>query len=191
MNFYYQYPIRCPSCNEHIACLSRYFINLVENGTPTEDALNEIGLYKWCSRIAMLNPSPVFFNMENIDVIEGLASVEHSDELLYMKSEYKPVKTEGTLVDGEEVFEFLAAQGKAPRKKALEKQLKFSRGEEVELDIYEGIPVSEPIEGGGFIEPTIIGIPTINNARNDELIIVPVGDRKTTIFLKGRTYLAR
>ena len=195
MNFYYQYPIRCPSCNEHIACLSRYFISLVENGSPTEDALNEIGLYKWCSRIAMLNPSPIFFNMENTDVIEGLASVEHNDNIEGLvsigKRNYEPVKTQNLDEENEEVFEFLTMQRKAPRKKAVEKQLQFSRGEEVEADIYDGIPISEFEQEEGFIEPTIVGIPTINNVRDDDLLIVSVGDRKTTIVLKGRTYLAR
>lgn len=193
MNFYYQYAVRCPTCNELIACVSPYFINLVENGSTTEEALNEIGLEKWCCRMTMLNPSPMFFNMEVLDVVEGFVSVESNENANIIRPQQIISQSEvsSESLEEEEDLDFLLLGQKAPRKKATTKAQAFSVEEQVYDNIYEGISLSMPLEKSEFETPTIVGISTINNDKNDDLEIIPVGDRKTTVILKGRTFLAR
>ena len=71
MSTYREYPIRCKSCNEQIACHSLRFEELVLGGQSIEDALNLMGITDYCSRQAFMNPTMVTFNMENRQVIEG------------------------------------------------------------------------------------------------------------------------
>lgn len=80
MESYKEYPIRCKTCNEQIACFSSTYEDLLFTGISEEEALNNIGITKWCSRIAMMNPTIVAFNMENREVIEGFKSVDAADE---------------------------------------------------------------------------------------------------------------
>jgi len=79
MSYYKEYPIRCISCNELLGCYSDLFEELLENNYTPEDALNELNIFNYCSRINMLNPTLVSFNMENREVIEGLKDVKNVD----------------------------------------------------------------------------------------------------------------
>lgn len=78
MDYYKEYPIRCKSCNEQIACFAEEFENLIQNMTM-EEALNKMEMMMPCSRIAMMNPVVVFFNMENREVIDGYKSTDAID----------------------------------------------------------------------------------------------------------------
>ena len=80
MEYFKEYPIRCKTCNEQLACYSADFEQYLANGSTIEEALNYIGIMNPCSRIAMANPTIVSFNMENREVIEGFKSVEAADE---------------------------------------------------------------------------------------------------------------
>jgi len=80
METYKEYPIRCKTCNEQIACFSADYEILLDSGYTFEAALDELGITEYCSRIAMMTPTIVAFNMENREVIEGFKNVEAADE---------------------------------------------------------------------------------------------------------------
>lgn len=80
MDTYKEYPIRCKSCNEQLACYAPDYEALLEAGSTEEQSLNELGIMAYCSRIAMMNPTIVSFNMENREVIEGFKSVDAANE---------------------------------------------------------------------------------------------------------------
>lgn len=80
MELYKEYPIRCKTCNEQISCFAPIYEQLLTTGLSEEEALNNLGITEWCSRISMLNPTIVTFNMENREVIEGFKSVDAAQE---------------------------------------------------------------------------------------------------------------
>ena len=80
METYKEYPIRCKTCNEPIACFSYDYEALLNAGFSIEEALDELGITDYCSRQAMLNPTIVPFNMENREVIEGFKSVDAAND---------------------------------------------------------------------------------------------------------------
>lgn len=77
---YREYPIRCKSCNQQIACLSKDYESMVQGGTSIEDALDALGLIDGCSRSAMMNPPIVPFNVESREAIEGYKAVNNITE---------------------------------------------------------------------------------------------------------------
>lgn len=92
MESYREYPIRCKTCNEQIACFSYLYEDLLSTGRSVEEALNDLGIMACCSRIAMLNPTIVSFNMENREVIEGFRTAQSTDEPdPYAESTSRPV----------------------------------------------------------------------------------------------------
>lgn len=76
METYKEYPIRCKTCNEQISCFSSDYESLLNSGLTIEEALNQLGIMDECSRIAMMNPTIVLFDMENREVIEGFKRVD-------------------------------------------------------------------------------------------------------------------
>lgn len=70
-SFYEEYPIRCPSCGELIACRVPEYKQLLKIYS-VEETLNLMEVELYCSRSAFMNPSPVHLSMENRKVIEGL-----------------------------------------------------------------------------------------------------------------------
>lgn len=76
---YREYPVRCPNCNEQLACYSNEYENMVNNDISKEDALNNLNIRNYCSRIAMLNPNIITYDMENRKVIEGIKNVDQVD----------------------------------------------------------------------------------------------------------------
>lgn len=80
METYKEYPIRCKTCNEQIACFSDNYEILIDSGYSIEEALDELSITAPCSRITMMAPTIVAFNMENREVIEGFKSVDAADE---------------------------------------------------------------------------------------------------------------
>lgn len=90
MEFYFEYPIRCKSCNEQIACFSEEFNSMVKSGIKPEEALNILGIKNYCSRLAFLSPTRVLFNMENRRLIEGLEPISpNSKARIYEESQIK------------------------------------------------------------------------------------------------------
>lgn len=80
METYEEYPIRCKTCNEQLSCYAPTYKELLNSGLSIEEALNQLGITDACSRIAMMNPTIVAFNMENREVIEGFKSVDAANE---------------------------------------------------------------------------------------------------------------
>ncbi len=74
--YYVEYPIRCKSCNENIACRVEEYQQLIDVGYSIEDSLNEMGVMNTCSRNSFQNPTYVFFDMEYRPLIEGRMGVE-------------------------------------------------------------------------------------------------------------------
>jgi DNA-directed RNA polymerase subunit N (RpoN/RPB10) len=122
MQSYKEYPIRCKTCGEQLAAFAPQYEALLESiveedriaqiealaiggnpetGTLTrplnelnvaEKALNRLGITEWCSRIAMMNPTIVTFNMENRAVIEGFENVDAAmDAEPQIHSDIQPV----------------------------------------------------------------------------------------------------
>lgn len=81
METYKEYPIRCKTCNEQLACYADDYETLLATGLSVEEALNELGITDYCSRISMMTPTIVAFNMENREVIEGFKSVDAANEI--------------------------------------------------------------------------------------------------------------
>lgn len=81
METYKEYPIRCKTCNEQLACFADDYEGLLDTGLTPEEALNELGITDYCSRISMMAPTIVAFNMENREVIEGFKSVDAANEI--------------------------------------------------------------------------------------------------------------
>ena len=75
MEQYKEYPIRCKTCNEPLDCYAPTYEALCEQ-MSNQEALDHLGLIAYCSRIAMMNPTFVLFNMENRAVIEGYKDVD-------------------------------------------------------------------------------------------------------------------
>jgi DNA-directed RNA polymerase subunit N (RpoN/RPB10) len=80
METYKEYVIRCKSCNEQLACYASEYEALLNGNYSVEDTLNILGIINPCSRIAMMNPTIVSFNMENREVIEGFRTVDSVDD---------------------------------------------------------------------------------------------------------------
>jgi DNA-directed RNA polymerase subunit N (RpoN/RPB10) len=81
MSSYVEYPIKCITCNEPLAYLAGKYESLLREGNTIEEALNMLGITAYCSRISMMNPTFVPYNMENRKVIEGTANVELVEKL--------------------------------------------------------------------------------------------------------------
>lgn len=76
MNIIKEYPIKCHTCNEQIACYSYDYETFLESGYSVEDALNTLGIKRECSRIAMMFPVMRTFDISNRQVVEGLKTVD-------------------------------------------------------------------------------------------------------------------
>jgi len=92
MDTYKEYSIRCKSCNEQIACFASDFEDLVSAGLTKEEALNQLGIMAYCSRISFTDPTIVSFDMENRQVIEGFKSVAAAtDADAHVESTIRPM----------------------------------------------------------------------------------------------------
>lgn len=70
---YEEFPICCYTCNENLGIYEDTFNDMLNNGFTKEQALNDLGITDPCSRILMMNPVLVKFDMENRDLIEGIS----------------------------------------------------------------------------------------------------------------------
>ncbi len=114
---YKEYPIRCKTCNEQIACFAEDYLNYLATGLSVEEALNALDIMNPCSRIAMMNPTTVPFNMENRLVIEGFSDVTTvGDEELELPAPAKTLKFElcKSLNEEQEAVEVASRPAPAP-----------------------------------------------------------------------------
>ena len=74
-----EYPIRCKSCNEQLACYSDEYERLAVD-IGCEKALNLLNIMEPCSRNNMMNPEFILITKENRNLIEGIKNSENFDE---------------------------------------------------------------------------------------------------------------
>jgi len=167
-----EYLIRCKTCGEQIACFASDFEDLIKNGMSQEEALNEMGIYQWCSRIAFTNPSYIFHNMENREVIEGFKTVDMIDGPdPYNYSVIKPTFT--TCLNKPITVDM--------------KQTKQTKGFALAPEIKKITPEVEELKTN-FEVPKIPGFSTINENPMMERVYQIVGQDKESEVLNGRTY---
>lgn len=70
-----KYPIKCGDCNDLVDCYVDDFLELVAKGLTKAEALDNMGIFRPCTRIRFFNPSKIPLMMENRKVIEGLLEV--------------------------------------------------------------------------------------------------------------------
>jgi len=244
METYKEYPIRCKTCNEQIACFAEEYENLVDSGLTIEETLNTMDIMHPCSRQAFMNPVTVNFNMENREVIEGFKTVDTvTDEDIQKESTSRPVftaclgdplVTKAPLIIGVKTVPTVQTRVQAaavvpttrlqigaglqtiqraqPTVQTTQKDTPktniFNIGQIVPVDVIapiisrmelglemqpvgEGIPINFNFDVGEFVEPTIVGVPTINNNPLIPLEKQYVGAGKYSQILNGRTYLAQ
>lgn len=198
MDLYTEYPIRCKSCGEQIACFVKEYEQLKSTGLTTEEALNSLGIINWCSRVAFMNPTYVTFNMENRDAIDGIvpvSEVEFADtnkptkNMFFsscLEKSYTGFQTttlpQPTKVGGSSLARKTGIAGSVKSSQSIVAPLATEFGGGVELDIKET---------DDFKEPEMTGVPTINSDPTFPEQLINVGADKQTVVLNGRTYLAR
>lgn len=77
---YKEYPIRCKTCNEQIACYAESYEEYLRNGLSIKEALDALGIINYCTRNNMMHPTIVPLNMENREIIEGRKAIDVLDE---------------------------------------------------------------------------------------------------------------
>jgi DNA-directed RNA polymerase subunit N (RpoN/RPB10) len=234
MDTYKEYVIRCKTCNEQIACFASDYEALLSAGASVEEALNELGIMEYCSRIAMMNPTIVAFNMENRAVIEGFKSVDAVlDTDAQEESTSQPIFSAclgaGTLNPAinplaapqllQNTMPGIRTQPNAPGQLTGRPQLPGIQtlgqirpitapilqgvtgvpirpiipdiDPEGDQPLGIGIPVNIPEKTGEFIDPVVVGVPTINPDPTIQQATIFVGAGKYVNVLNGRTYLAQ
>jgi len=206
---YREYPIRCKTCNAQIACYAQEYEAAVkknEQNETIEKTLNNLGIGNYCCRIALMNPTIVFFNMENRELIEGLKNSEevrgpsvnntgNSISIFKTCRLEKQIQTNlppvaaGLVKPSESIFQ-RAAVPVAPSKQSAIAPLLPIDGPSA---FAEGMPLplaAVQVEAKKFIEPTVTGVSVINESMY-RTADVYVGAAKYSTVLPGRTYLAR
>ena len=77
--YHREYPIRCKSCNEQLACYSEEYEDLARE-YGYEKALNMLNIMEPCSRYNMMNPVMILNIKENRNLIEGLKDIDVIDK---------------------------------------------------------------------------------------------------------------
>jgi DNA-directed RNA polymerase subunit N (RpoN/RPB10) len=77
--YHREYPIRCKSCNEQLACYSEEYEEYAKD-YGYETALNMLGIMEPCSRYNMMNPTMILDIRENRNLIEGLKDIDLIDK---------------------------------------------------------------------------------------------------------------
>ena len=83
---YNEYPVLCMGCFEPVASRVKEFHDLLNTGKTNKEALDEMEIFEECTRTAFMNPSIVFFNVENQNMIDGKVPINE-----YLET---PVKTD-------------------------------------------------------------------------------------------------
>ncbi len=87
-----EYPIRCKSCNEQLACYSEEY-EILAREYGYEQALNILQIMEPCSRYNMMNPMMILNIKENRNLIEGLEDIDminkFSEDFSFKKCEHR------------------------------------------------------------------------------------------------------
>jgi DNA-directed RNA polymerase subunit N (RpoN/RPB10) len=183
MEYYLEYPIRCKTCNEQIACYSYEYEEYLKAGYNVQQALDQLGLMNFCCRISMKDPVIVTFNMENREVIEGIKKIDSADA--FGTSTLKTAETNfDKCIETQKTEIPLILKGKGIQPLAA-------------VDLSNVIPIGTGIDvdiaevSGIFTVPETVGLSTINQNNLEKAELIPVGAGKESKILNGRTYLAR
>ncbi len=190
---YKEYDIRCMECGARIASHAAQY-ELLRESNSAEQTFAVMGDIFGCiaCRVALENPRIINFNTENRAVIEGLMAVDQADgptfdlerDTLQNFAHCYPY----TGLNSEQSGLTLNINIRVPLKitKAL-------AGPAIPLP-GQVIPPqggTAPQEPKPFIDPTVIGIPTINSDPNIPLNTIYVGAKKYyCLEVSGATYLA-
>lgn len=187
MQTYKEYPIRCKSCNEQIACFSKRYEQLVRKYTTKagvtgslaiEQALNEMKILEPCCRMAFMNPITVFFNVEDRGLIEGTRDI---DILIPNRKKILPkVNLKANLLEYNKTTSSSST--------TIEDRLRIISEEELQQREEDEAGATLSTE---FVYPTVVGIPTINPIFGIGDDFVSAGTANRVKVLNGRTYLAR
>jgi DNA-directed RNA polymerase subunit N (RpoN/RPB10) len=181
MDYYLHYPIRCKTCNEQIACFApQYLENIEQGGMTPQESLDALGIMNYCSRISMIAPSRVTFNMENRAAIEGFRRVETVD---VADSRTGRITTYN--------FANCFTREVAPTGDAV---IVVPTPDLAPVDAGEGVDLpTDQTNAREVLVPTVVGIPVINPNPTypDKNLSVGMGISCSVKVLSGRTYLAR
>ena len=196
MDYYLQYPIRCKTCNEQIACFSAEHLDNLAQQLSVEESLNSLGLDNFCCRISMMNPITVTFDMENRPAIEGLHMVSYNDEpggVIPYQGQYNFTTCRRAVVRIEGMDLFPVQTVPPPKPPPVREELSdliYSAQETSEELI--PFPTESKSEEQPFDPPTLVGHPKINpNSLYPDQKISVGAEGRTAQVISGRTYLAR
>lgn len=94
MDTYREYPIRCKSCNNQIACHAAMFEELMSISQDPEDTFAQMNVRNWCCRAAYTNPSVVMFDMEMRSLIEGYEYIKNTSDASGRRMTKPPLQKE-------------------------------------------------------------------------------------------------
>ena len=183
MNFFIMYPVRCETCNKELAYLQDDLEQLLAIDPSVEKALNNLGVMRYCCRTNLMNPTSVFYDMENTDVVNGTRNVKEFTNLA------NPTITPIQIRQPISILQNLPSLGSSILHKSTIPSLS---GTPV------GTPVAIPIDESrlrntsNFDIPQYVGVPTINPSKltNPEVLSVGENNKIMTIpILTGRTYI--
>ncbi len=200
MNTYIEYPIRCKTCNELVACFSDEFVEQTKILGSMAEALDNMGITAPCTRSAFCNPTYVLFNMENRAVIEGMIQPENANDV----EEFDETQSNPTMIQclntnrgfgfvldkPTEGIPILSSNVLSPNANLgiLLPVQNITSIPNANIEVH--IENTEP-ENFSYTEPSIPGIPTINENNSIKPVMKYVGSGKYSKVLTGRTYLIK
>ncbi len=66
-----KHPIRCGDCGELVDCYVEEYLYLISKGFSPEKALDEMGIFRICTRNKFFNPSNSYLEVENKLLVDG------------------------------------------------------------------------------------------------------------------------
>lgn len=201
MEYYIEYPVACQTCNENVACHVEDFLQLKSIGMSEENALNELGIDLYCTRLAFRGTC-VPFNMEHRKAIEGIISVteasyETANDVSIGKASFGTCNDYNNQMKGKGSKMISTSSSSAAPSVAKVTISRFNVGKNTEKKLAETVPETfnapielNVVEQTTFEKPTLPGIPTFNPRKGIPQEIVIVGENNKVKILTGRTYLA-
>lgn len=168
---YDEYPVRCFGCYETVAARADEYHNLLLTGMSIMEALDTMDVQEECTRNAFMNPSKVFFNVQNDDAVNGYIDLRNYKSFV-PKKKIKEVQIRYIV---NQITDFPL---KVP---AIRPIMNLPPTDIIEIKTQQK----------EFIYPKYPGIPTFNSDSTVEKDTIYVGSDRRVDVLTGRTYLAR
>lgn len=134
--YHREYPIKCKSCNEQLACYSEEYESLSRE-YGFEQALNMLGIMEPCSRFNMMNPTMILNIKENRNLIEGLEDIDvinkFPEDLSFKMCEYNAGNSDYTKL--KKKIEIKSEKELIPEKKLLS-SINITRKQPAQKQIY-------------------------------------------------------